>query len=273
MKGNILVRSSANGLSQSTSPPRTRSPRANRNAARLTLDGQGPIWQQIRRALADPIVSGQWPPGTRIPTETALTESFQTSRMTVGKAIQSLANDGLVQRRRKIGTVVAERPQERPVFEIWDIADIVARTGGTYQYRLIECRKLDDEPERREMLGVSARTPVLWMRCLHVCSDKPFQLEERLINVDAAPGVTCQPLDAQSPSRWLLGHVPWTDAEHRISAREAPEEIASQLQVRPQAACLVVDRRTWNNGAPVTFARLWHPGNSHNLVGHFKPAR
>ena len=253
--------------------PKTRSSRTSRSSARLTLDGQGPIWQQIRRALADPIVSGQWPPGTRIPTETVLTENFRTSRMTVGKAIQSLANDGLVQRRRKVGTVVAERPQERPVFEIWDIADIVARAGGTYQYRLIECRKLDDDPERREMLGVSARIPVLWMRCLHVCSDKPFQLEERLINVDAAPGVTCQPLDSESPSRWLLGHVPWTDAEHRISAREAPEEIATQLQVRPQSACLVVDRRTWNNGAPVTFARLWHPGNSHNLVGHFKPAR
>lgn len=237
------------------------------------LDGQGPMWQQIRRALAHPIVSGEWPPGTRIPTEDSLTRTFRTSRMTVGKAIQTLATEGLVHRRRKVGTVVAERALERPVFEIWDVADLISRNGGTYQYRLLECRKLEDDPERREMLGISSRTPALWMRCLHLSDAKPFQLEERLINIDAAPGITCQPLDAQGPGRWLLAHVPWTDAEHKICARQAPDEIAMHLRVRPHDACLVVDRRTWNHGAPVTHARLWHPGTSHNLVGHFKPSR
>jgi GntR family histidine utilization transcriptional repressor len=241
--------------------------------APLTLDGEGPIWQQIRRALAEPIFNGEWPPGTRIPTEEVLTRNFRTSRMTVGKAIQSLASDGLVKRRRKVGTIVADRAQERPIFEIWDIAEIVSRNGGTYRYQLLECRKLEDAPEERAALGVSSRTPVLWVRSLHLWDDKPHQLEERLINIDAAPGITCQPLDTQGPGRWLLERVPWTDAEHKISAREAPEDVASHLHVRVDAACLVVERRTWNQGAPVTFARMWHPGSSHNLVGHFKPSR
>jgi GntR family histidine utilization transcriptional repressor len=52
--------------------------------------------------------------------------------MTVNKAIQKLVADGLVLRRRKVGTLVAERAQERPVFEIWDIADLVGRNGGVY---------------------------------------------------------------------------------------------------------------------------------------------
>ena len=193
--------------------------------------------------------------------------------MTVGKALQSLAHDGLVHRRRKVGTIVANRPQERPVFEIWDIADIVNRNGGTYKYQLLECRKLEDDADRREALGVSSRTPALWVRSLHLWNEKPFQLEERVVNIDAAPGITCQPLDSQGPGRWLLERVPWTDAEHRIFAREAPADIAKHLQLHPDAACLVVERRTWNQGAPVTFARLWHPGSSHNLVGHFKPSR
>jgi GntR family histidine utilization transcriptional repressor len=255
-----------------TARPKPRS-RTSRNLTPPPLDGEGPLWQQIRRALTGPIVSGLWPPGTRVPTETVLTRVYHTSRMTVGKAIQSLATEGLVKRRRKIGTVVAERPLERPVFEIWDIADIVPRNGGTYRYRLLERRELDDDPMRREMLGVSTRTPVLLVRCLHLSNDEPFQFEERLINIEAAPGIMDQSLSAQGPGRWLLAHVPWTDAEHRISAREAPEEIAHHLHVRAQSACLVVDRRTWNRSAPVTFARLWHAGTSHNLVGHFKPSR
>jgi GntR family histidine utilization transcriptional repressor len=170
------------------------------------LDGDGPIWQQIRRALADPILNGAWPPGTRIPTETTLTEKFRTSRMTVSKAIQTLVSDGLVQRRRKVGTLVAERAQERPVFEIWDIADLVARNGGKYAYQLLECRKLGPDPERRELLGVSLRTPILWMRCMHLSDGTPIQLEERLININAAPNITCQPLETQGPGSWLLAH-------------------------------------------------------------------
>jgi GntR family histidine utilization transcriptional repressor len=30
-----------------------------------------------------------------------------------------------------------------------------------------------------------------------------------------------------------------------------------------------VERRTWNGEAPVTYARLWHPGSRHRLVGRF----
>jgi GntR family transcriptional regulator, histidine utilization repressor len=237
------------------------------------LDGNGPIWQQIRRALADPILSGRWPPGTRIPNETALTKRFRASRMTVGKAVQSLAGEGLVRRHRKIGTLVAERAQERPVFEIWDIPELVARNGGTYGYRLLECRKLAEDPEHRKLLGVPARTAILWMRCLHLSDDLPFQLEERLVNIEAAPNITCQPLESQSPGNWLLAAVPWTEAQHEIFARAAPRAIAADMKVRPGTACLVVDRRTWNSGTPVTLARMWHAGSNHHLTGHFKPSR
>ena len=266
-----MARGSA--MNRQVVPDRAPARRISRSATAPTLDGKGPIWQQIRRALANPIVSGAWPPGTRIPTEAALTRSFRASRMTVGRAIQSLAGEGLVQRRRGIGTVVAESALERPVFEIWDIADIIARSGNTYQYRLLECRKLAHDPDQRALLGVSSRTPVLSIRCLHLCNEKPFQLEERLVNTDAVSGVSCTSFETQGPGRWLLGHVSWTDAEHKISACEASEAVAEELQVRPQTACLVVERRTWNEGAPVTHARLWHPGSSHHLVGHFRPSR
>jgi GntR family histidine utilization transcriptional repressor len=237
-----------------------------------SLDGEGPVWQQIRRALAKPIVTGEWPPGTRIPAELDLTKRFNTSRMTVGKAVQSLASDGFVERKRKLGTVVADRAHERPVFEIWDVADLVTKNGGTYGYQLLECMKLKLDPERRELLGVSGKTPTLWMLCLHMSNGQAFQLEERLINIDAAPGITCRPLETVGPGLWLLGHVPWTAAEHKISAREAPGDIAGHLGKQPGAACLVVERRTWNKGTPVTYARLWHCGANHSLVGHFEPA-
>ena len=239
----------------------------------LQLDGEGPVWLQIRRILAQPILSGEWRPGTRIPAEMDLCEHFQTSRMTVNKAIQSLASEGLVQRRRKIGTIVSARAQERPVFEIWNTADVVARSGEEYGYRLLECEFVKADPEKRALLSVTRTTQLLWLRCVHLSNGRPVQMEERLVNVDAAPGITCHPLDSVAPGPWLLAHVPWTEAEHTISACEAGEIEASALDVRLGSACLVVERRTWNREVPVTVARLWHPGAQHRLVGRFEPAR
>ena len=236
------------------------------------LDGDGPLWLQIRRSLALAILTGDWPAGTKVPPELILTAYYSTARMTVNKAIQSLASEGLVARRPKLGTVVTARARERPVFEIWDAADTVHRLGGHYSYRLIECGMVVAASPLRAELGVTAKAPAISLLCLHSSDDRPFQLEERLINVEAAPKITCQPLDDVSPGQWLLANVPWTEAKHSISARGATSMVAKYLALEPGDACLVVERRTWNGDVPVTLGRFWYPGDDHILEGQFRPS-
>lgn len=238
----------------------------------LVLDGEGPAWLQIRRAIARKIMSGAWGPGTRIPAEISMATRFGTSRMTVAKAIQMLAKEGIVERHRKIGTIVAIRAQERPVFEIWDVADIVHQMGRTYSYKLISCAFVGDDSLARAKLGASKSTQMLRMQSLHFADGVPFQYEERLVNVDAAPGITCQPLESIGPSTWLLANIPWTEAEHVVSAIEADKIVADALDIRLGSACLMVERHTWNEEIPVTFVSLWHHGAAHRLIGRFQPS-
>jgi GntR family histidine utilization transcriptional repressor len=236
------------------------------------LDGQGPIWLQIRRALSSAIARGDWPPGTRVPSEIALTEHYGASRMTVHKAIQSLAGEGLVERRRKHGTLVADRAQERPVFEIWDIASEARRLGGRYHFELLERTTEASDQHPAELHGFEPGTPMLRLVCAHYCDKAALQIEERYISIAAAPKVVLEKFSRTAPGRWLLKHVPWTEAEHTILARPAPAAIAGRLGVDSGDACLVVERRTWNDTIPVTFARLWHPGERYRLVGRFRPS-
>lgn len=236
------------------------------------LDGDGPIWLQIRRSLAMAILSGKWPAGTKLPAELILTRHYSTSRMTVTKALQSLASEGLIERRTKAGSVVTARARERPVLEIWDASDAVRREGGIYSYRLLDCAMAEPDWPARRTLGLAPDTPAIRMLCLHLSDRQPFQLEERLINIEAAPQITCQPLETVSPGQWLLAHVPWTEARHMISARSADDRISDYLSVPPGEACLVVERRTWNEDVPVTFARFWYPGDDHILEGQFRPS-
>ncbi|HWK45481.1 MAG TPA: UTRA domain-containing protein [Stellaceae bacterium] len=237
------------------------------------LDGDGPIWQQIRRAIARPILNGDWAPGSRVPSEFDLMERYGAARMTVHRAIRSLASDGLVERRRKSGTIVAVRPPERPVFEIWNIAAEVERRGAAYRFELLERVLLEPGDERGGPIGVDDGTPLLWLVCRHFSDGQVLQLEERLINLAASPDAAEQDFDRVSPGLWLLHNVAWTEAEHAITAEGAPEAISAPLDVAPDAACLVVERRTWNGLEPVTYVRLWHPGDRHRLVGRFKPVR
>ncbi|MCL2092484.1 MAG: FadR family transcriptional regulator [Micrococcales bacterium] len=57
-------------------------------------------------ALRDGIVSGEWPVGSRMPTEPALSKMLGVSRNTVREAVQALVHSGLVERRQGSGTYV-----------------------------------------------------------------------------------------------------------------------------------------------------------------------
>jgi len=75
-----------------------------------------------------------------------------------------------------------------------------------------------------------------------------------------------------SPGKWLIAQIPWTAAEHRISAQLADEELARRLEITPQSACLVVERKTWDVSGPVTSVRFSYPSDSHAITARFAPA-
>lgn len=62
--------------------------------------------QEVMQELERRIVSGQWNPGQRLPTEELLSGEFRVSRGTVRNAIASLVENGLIERRHGVGSFV-----------------------------------------------------------------------------------------------------------------------------------------------------------------------
>ncbi|MFV2092314.1 MAG: UTRA domain-containing protein, partial [Hyphomicrobiales bacterium] len=106
---------------------------------------------------------------------------------------------------------------------------------------------------------------VLKLVCLHYADGTPFQLEERWISLASVPAAAGQDFSQTPPGTWLLQAIPWSGAEHIISARNAKSREASLLGLQTGAALLVMERRTWHKQAMVTFARLIHPGSVYQL--------
>lgn len=233
--------------------------------ANLRLDGDGPLYAQIRRAVAAPIVSGAWRPGEAIPFERDLCARFKTSRMTVNRALTMLAHDGLIVRTRRKGSFVAPQPSHHASFEIADIRDEIEVEGGRYGYELLE---------RRAVSGAAAGLGdrALYLLCRHLRDGAPVLLEERWIDLAGAPLAADQDFAEERPNAWLLHNVPWSRAEHQMSAVNVADPAARLLNLETGAACLVLERRTWRDKTPVTYVKLTYAGPAHKLVGTFEPA-
>jgi GntR family histidine utilization transcriptional repressor len=229
------------------------------------------ITARIHRDVQHHIVSGAWPPGTRIPFEHELAEQYACSRMTVNKALSTLAREGLIVRRRKAGSFVAAPMVEQAVMAIQDFAMDAARAGLPYRHEIRErtLRRLDAAAARAAGLPRGAK--VLHILCRHCIGEQPVAFEDRLISLAAVPEVATEAFDAVPPGTWLLRRVPWTQAEHTVRARCADAALAGLLDVALGEACLVLQRRTWHLGAPVTVVEITYAGERQHLVGRFSP--
>jgi GntR family histidine utilization transcriptional repressor len=230
------------------------------------------LYQRIRSDIESRILSGEWPPGHRVPFEHELMESYSCSRMTVNKVLSGLAAAGLVERRRRAGSFVSRPKVHSAVLQIPDLKAEVESRGERYSYRLLERQKRVATRQDKARLEVDLRAPVLALRCLHEAAKQPFALEDRLLNVKAVPESLQQDFSIVAPSAWLVDHVPWTEAEHRISACNADKSLAAALKIDEGIACLVIERRTWRNGEPITAVRLVHPGPLYDLTARFTPS-
>lgn len=229
-----------------------------------------------RRILADieaRILSGEWRPGWRIPFEHELTAQYGCSRMTVSKALTQLAGAGLIERRRKAGSFVTRPHSQSAVLEIPDVKAEVAALGLPYRFEIIARAQRRATRADRDRLAVAASAWILALTCRHDAGQRPFCLEERMISLAAAPEAADEPFVDLSPGAWLVQRVPWTRAEHRISAAAARGEVARALKVAEGAPCLVVERRTWGGEAPVTQVRMTYPGEAHEFVARFTPGQ
>ncbi len=237
----------------------------------VKLDGTGPVYDQIRRAIRDLVVSGEWPPGTGVPPEHALMEQLGASRMTVHRALVQLAREGLIIRRRRSGTVVASPPASHAMLDILSIPEEVEQLGQAYAHDVLSRSDGRPAPEVAERFGLKRSGKVTHLVVLHRAGGKPHVLEERIIHAASVAGLAEEDFAQTPPGDWLLKHSLWSQAEHAISAVGAQGDEAVLLEIAVGEPCLLVERRTWNQDRPVTAVRLLYPGPRHRFIGRFGP--
>lgn len=231
------------------------------------------LHERIRSEFEARILAGELAPGDRLPTEQELMEHYRCSRMTVNKALSALVSAGLIDRRKRAGTFVARPKVHSMVLDVPDLPAQIRERGQVHRYELTY-RKLRRprrhlEPERWLSGG---RGEILQLDGVHFADGVPIASEHRLVGADAVPAIVDALFDQEPPGTWLLRHVPWTEAETRISATGANEAEAALLALDPGAPCLCVERRTWRVNEPITYVRQLFVAGSYDLVARFGPS-
>lgn len=231
-----------------------------------------PRYLEIQQDLQACIASGEWGPGARVPPEHELQERYGCSRMTVNKALSALANAGLIVRRRRSGSFVAAPKSQQSILEIHDIQAEISASGRSYRFDILKRETRRATVEDANRLAIAEGAPVHAMQLLHYAAEKPFVLEERLLNLAVVAAAEDEAFHDSPPGTWLLHLVPWTDAEHVIRAELAGAVEARRLGVARPGALLIIERRTWQAGETITWVRLAYPGERHQLNSHFSPS-
>lgn len=217
-----------------------------------TLSKAQLIASEVRRRIID----REWRQGDRIPDEVDLAVEFGAARATVNKALQMLADDGLLDRRRRAGTRVVVDPVRKATLTIPIVREQIESAGMAYGHRIVAHRRaaLPDAVARR--LGMAAGTQMIHLRAVHYGDETPFQYEDRWINPQAVSGRGAVDFRHVNANEWLVRNAPYSRAHVTFSAANADACDARLLQVRPGEALLILHRTTWNEDHPITTVRI-----------------
>jgi len=235
------------------------------------MNASKPRYQQLKDLIIDQISSGALAPDDRVPSENELVESMSVSRMTANRALRELHDEGYVERIAGRGTFVSDFRSQSHLLEVQNIADEIESRGHSHSSTVIRQSRQHARGEVAKALHVEQGTDVFHMQLVHHENGAPVQVEDRHVVASFAPHCLEQDFARVTPSAYLTSVSPLQEAEQVVRASMPNAAIRQHLQMDDGEPALVVIRRTWSKGRPVTFGRLHHPGSRYELTGHYTP--
>jgi GntR family histidine utilization transcriptional repressor len=191
--------------------------------------------------------------------------------MTANRALRELNDEGYVDRVAGVGTFVADFKAVSHVLEVRNIADEIARRGHEHSARLLISTVTPADKGVSAALQTEHGIRLSYVRIVHLENGIPIQLEDRYVLPEFAPAFLDQDFNAVTPSAYLSSVSPLQEAEHVVRATMPDEMTKQHLKMSDGEPCLLVTRKTWAHGRPVSVARLHHPGSRFELSGHYAP--
>ena len=213
-----------------------------------------PLWFQVAQHLEQAIGSGALVQGSLLDNEIVMAERLGISRPTMRRAMEQLVDQGLIVRRRGIGTRVVQPKVRRPL-ELTSLHDDLAGSGQEPSTVVLEFDVVGAPAEVAARLGLTEGDPVVHVERLRSARELPIA---RMTNWLPADVVTFEQDELAATGLYDLlrrSGVHLHSASQTVGARTATAAEARQLGESRGAALLTMERETLDdNGTTVEFA-------------------
>lgn len=229
-----------------------------RPAGRQTLH----TWQAVQAEVLNRIRSGRWRAGQLIPTEHQLAQELGCARATVNRALSQLARDGIVQRRRRVGTRVADTSVPEAGVEAMPIRDEVEAAGAAYGYHLTGQDVVRATSEIMAIMHVTPADPLIRYRALITADEVPYCVEVGYLAAQDYIDLTDEMIRDAEPLEWMRQVVPQLSGRLEMLATRLTAECADELGAEKGFPVLTLDRTLWSDGRALSHSRrVYAPGH------------
>ena len=140
-----------------------------------------PLYFRIQEMLRTQIASGKLAEGVRLPSESELAESFETTRGTVRQAMAQLTFEGLIVRRMGLGTFVAGKRVESRIEaqRVRSFEEQMEDMGAHVGFRVLGFDRETASAAVAAALELTAGAPIYRLRRLRLVENEIIGLEDR----------------------------------------------------------------------------------------------
>ena len=220
------------------------------------IPGPTSLYRKVADDLRAAIMAGEYPSGTRLPSESDLAERYSVSRGTIRQAFAALRADGVIASRRGARRIVLGGPQLQSFGELASFSRWAHAVGEVPSGRVVALVRREAKPSETEQLGLPPDAPVYHLTRVRLLSGRPVMIERSTFPDRVGAMVAGIDLDRESIYERLgqLGVI-FADAEHVIDSVAATADDARLLGTRPRVPLLRERRRTTDPaGVPIEWS-------------------
>ncbi|MGB6423228.1 MAG: GntR family transcriptional regulator [Anaerolineales bacterium] len=221
------------------------------------------LYVQVRETLRDQIKTGVLEPGQKLPSEDDLAAQFGVSRMTVRQGISDLTDEGMVYRRRGIGTFVTQFHVERDHNKLTGFFETARAEGFEAEVKLLSREVVPAKLMIANELTLQENEPVIRIQSLRMANDVPVTIFDEYVPYKLRHELLTE--DLQSRAAWQIleqSGLVINRAVQKMEARCANEEIARLLDIETDSPILYKNRVVYaEDGTPVEVILCHNRGN------------
>jgi GntR family transcriptional regulator len=229
------------------------------------IDSPVPLYVQVKNALRTSVLDGDYPPMSRMPSESELQAMFEVSRITIRQALSDLQREGLIFKVHGKGSFVSQPKAFQDVTSLQGFAEAMSASGHEIVNRVVQFRFVPASAHVGEKLGLEAQTTVAEIHRVRLLERQPVSYE--ITFVPEAIGKRLQRADLASRDIFLILEndcgIALGGADLSIDAVAAESAIARALEIKTNAPLLRIERLTQDSdGKPLDFEYLYFRGGN-----------